>query len=408
MGGAILQLVSYGKQSEYLINNPCVSYFKYVHKKHTNFSIDSISNIFEDNLDFGKKAICKIGRYGDLISKMLLEISLPKLKMINGNGGWTNELGRTIINKVEFLIGGEVIDIIDGDWLDIYSEFFLDKNKKEGYHQMIKKSNIINGYTFNDKMTLYIPLHFWFCQHFGNSLPLISLQYHDVSVAVYLKDFKDCYFIDEPNMKVNQTSIIDGRIYCDYVFLDTKERKQFAEKEHKYLILQHQKNEKNIIRYGNNSKIINLEFNHPTKSIFWTLQNREAQKLNLWGNYGLNPQRMSTKKSIEPLLSAELKINGQERFSERKAEYFRLVQPYNYGLSIPEKYMYTYNFGIHSHEYQPGGTINFSRIDNSTLTLKFNMDSDVDLEDELDIKIMAINYNILKIKNGTGGLLFSD
>ena len=408
MGGAILQLVSYGKQSEYLINNPSVSYFKYIHKKHTNFSIDSISNIFEQNFNFGNKVVCRIGKHGDLISKMLLEISLPKLKMINGNGGWTNELGRSIVNKIEFLIGGEVIDTIDGDWLDIYSEFFLDKNKKKGYDQMIKKSNTINGDTFNEKMTLYIPLHFWFCQHFGNSLPLISLQYHDVSVVVYLKDFDECYFIDDPNIEVTPTSIIDGRIYCDYVFLDTKERKYFAEKEHKYLILQHQKNEKNIIRYGNNSKIINLEFNHPTKSIFWTLQNREAQKLNLWGNYDLNPQRMRTKKSIEPLLSAELKINGQERFSERKAEYFRLVQPYNYGLSIPEKYMYTYNFGIHSHEYQPGGTINFSRIDNSTLTLKFNMDSDVDLEDELDIKIMAINYNILKIKNGTGGLLFSD
>lgn len=408
MGGAILQLVSYGKQNEYLISNPSISYFKFVHKKHTNFSIESISNIFEQTLDFGKKATCKIEKRGDLISKMLLEISLPKIKNKDGSIGWTNEMGRTIIDKIDFLIGGEIIDTLDGDWLDIYSEFFLDKNKKHGYEKMIKKSNVINSYTFNNKMTLYIPLNFWFCRHFGNSLPLVSLQYHDVSVNVYLKKFEDCYFIGDKPTEITKEKILDARIYCDYVFLDTKERKYFAEREHKYLILQHQKNDNNSVKYGDTSKIINLEFNHPTKSIFWIIQNKEAQKLNLWGNYDLNPQKFPSFDPIEPLSSVELKINGQERFPERKAEYFRLVQPYNYGLSIPEKYMYTYNFGINSHEYQPGGTINFSRIDNSTITLKFNMDTDIDKNNDLDIKIMAINYNILQIKNGMGGLLFSD
>ena len=143
MGGAVLQLVSYGKQNEYLISNPSISYFKYVHKRHTNFAIESIGNNFTEQLDFGRKSSCIIGKHGDLISKMMLQVSLPKVENNNPSGeklGWTNELGHSLIKKVEFLIGGVVIDTIDGDWLDIYSNFYLEESKREGYNEMIKYS----------------------------------------------------------------------------------------------------------------------------------------------------------------------------------------------------------------------------------------------------------------------------
>ena len=269
MGGAILQLVTYGKQSDYLIGNPSVSFFKFVHKRHTNFSIDSISNNFTETLDFGRKASCIIGKHGDLINKMFLQLSL-KLES-SEQIGWTNELGHNIIKKVEFLIGGEIIDTFDGDWLDIYSEFHLDESKKEGYKEMIKCSDSFDSYSYNNKMNLFIPLSFWFTQNLGSSLPLVALQYHDIIVNVYLRPLNECHFSENENVIPKNTQIINSKIYCDYIFLDSSERKDFAQREHEYLIIQHQKNDNNLIRYGNSSINIPLEFNHPTKALYWTL-----------------------------------------------------------------------------------------------------------------------------------------
>lgn len=411
MGGALLQLVSYGKQSEYLISNPKISYFKFVHKKHTNFSMESISNNFNEQLDFGNKSSCKISKHGDLINKMLLHITLPSIENINYEQSpisWTNELGHSIIKKVELLIGGEVIDTIDGNWLDIYSEFYLENSKKEGYYEMIKLSNSIDNYRFNDNMNLYIPLPFWFCRNIGNSLPLIALQYHDIVVNVYLRPLNECIYKADINDKPKNVNILNTNLYCNYIFLDTKERKHFAQNTHEFLVTQHQNNSNNNIRYGNNSLKVDLNFNHPVKSIYWTLQNTESQKINLWHEYSLNTEKIRVNSKKEILKSVEMFVNGMERFSERESEHFRLIEPYNFNNVIPNKFIYTYNFCTNPNSYQPSGSINFSRIDNSSMIFKFNMNSNVDKDNIIDIKIFAINYNILRIANGMGGLLFSD
>ena len=407
MGGAILQLVSYGKQSDYLIGNPNISFFKFVHKRHTNFAIDTIPNNFSETLDFGRKSSCIIGKHGDLISKMFLQISLPKIQSTYPIS-WTNELGHSIVKKVEFLIGGIVVDTIDGDWLDIYSEFHMDASKREGYLEMIKFSEAFDNYTFRDKMNLFIPIPFWFTQNLGSSLPLVALQYHDIVVNVYLRPFPECFFSENNTDTASSVEVVNARIYCDYIFLDSKERKDFAQKEHEYLIIQHQKNDNNVIRYGNNTINIPLEFNHPTKALYWTLQNKLAQSYNLWGNYNLNPERIATQNPIEILNSVEMKINGQERFSEKEAEHFRLLEPLKYGSTTPKKFMYNYNFGVHNDKFQPSGTINFSRIDNSNILFKFNMETNVNQDNDIDIKIFATNYNVLKIKNGMGGVMYND
>ena len=103
-----------------------------------------------------------------------------------------------------------------------------------------------------------------------------------------------------------------------------------------------------------------------------------------------------------------MKINGQDRFSERDAEHFRLVEPYNFSNVMPSKFMYTYNFGVNPDSYQPSGTINFSRIDGSSMLFNFNMNSSIPGTNDIDIKIYAINYNILLISNGMGGMKYSD
>tara|TARA_B110000483_G_C18149477_1_gene524813 strand:+ start:167 stop:1402 length:1236 start_codon:yes stop_codon:yes gene_type:complete len=411
MGGALLQLVSYGKQNEYLISNPSISYFKYVHKRHTNFSMESIPNNFNESLNFDRKVTCTIGKHGDLVNKMLLEIKLPAMENADLSGepvGWTVGLGHSIIRKAEILIGGVIVDTIDGEWLDIYTEFNLDASKKKGYYEMIKYSKVADNYSYNDAMNLYIPLQFWFCRNMGSSLPLIALQYHDVTVNIHIRPLSECVFAINSNDKPKQVNILEAKLYCNYIFLDTKERKHFAQSSHEYLITQHQKNINNVINYSNSSLKVDLEFNLPVKTLYWTLQNREAQKMNLWNDFSLNPQRIKRIKRIEPLKSVEMKLNGHDRFSERSAEHFRLIEPYNFSNVIPDKFMYTYNFGINPDSYQPSGAINFSRIDSSSMFFNFNMNSSVSGTNDIDIKIYAINYNILIISNGMGGVKYND
>lgn len=411
MGGGLLQLVSYGKQSEFLIKNPTISFFKYVHKKYTNFAIESIPNNFNEQIDFGRKTTCKIGKFGDLLNKMILMVELPKLE--TPGLSWTNGLGHSIIESIELEIGGTLIDRLTGDMLTIYMEYYLEEAKREGYYEMVKYTSdmYFHEYVYTDSMKLFIPLKFWFCRNLGSSLPLIALQYHDVSLTVEFKKFEECIY-NPSNLSQERLSIKNALLYCDYIYLDSKERKIFAQKPHEFLIDQHQINTNNSIKYVHESINIPLEFNHPTKVLYWTIQNKEAQKLNLWSNFELNPRL--TKNNIIPnipLSTAVLQINGQPRFSEREEEFFRLIEPYNNGVVIPKKNIYSYNFGFNYSRFQPCGTLNFSRIDNSNLILKFNKDYEdrsVLLNDDLDIKIYAINYNILRIINGMGGVVYND
>ena len=83
MGGGLLQLVSSGKQGKYLTSNPQISYFKQVHKKHTNFAIESIPLQFNQTVDFGLKSVCKIGRHGDLLNKCFWKCFDKRSSVIN-------------------------------------------------------------------------------------------------------------------------------------------------------------------------------------------------------------------------------------------------------------------------------------------------------------------------------------
>ena len=148
MGGGLLQLVTAGKQGNHLISNPQISFFKQVYKKHTNFSIETIPLQFNQEVNFGTKSICKINRHGDLLNKCFLEIILPKL---DGGAEWTNGIGNALIKEVQLLIGGEIIDRMDGQLLDIYSEFYLEEGKRNTYHKLIGYHKSYDGVDDNNK-----------------------------------------------------------------------------------------------------------------------------------------------------------------------------------------------------------------------------------------------------------------
>jgi hypothetical protein len=192
MGGGLMELVAHGVSDLYLIGNPQTTFFKIVYRRYTNFSIESIRQTFEGDIDFGKTVVCKIGRNGDLLHRLMIEVDLPQITATNNNTiSWVNSIGHAIIREVEIQIGESTIDKHYGEWLEIWSELSLDSSQKDNYYNMISKYDSFT--TETGPITVFIPLQFWFCRNIGLSLPLVALQYHDVKIIVKFRNFSEMW-----------------------------------------------------------------------------------------------------------------------------------------------------------------------------------------------------------------------
>jgi hypothetical protein len=298
--------------------------------------------------------------------------------------------------------------------------------------------------------TCYIPLQFWFNRNIGLALPLIALQYHEVKIIVEFRPSCELVITSSPQL-TNQ--VLDAAtMYVDYIYLDTDERRRFAQVSHEYLIEQLQFTGEESI--SNQANKIRLNFNHPVKELIWVVQhddligtsavndNEGVLANNQWSNYTdvLGPLTFDHSAPLlsgNPVEMAKLQLNGHDRFSTRLGDYFNLVQPYQHHTNIPiSPGINVYSFAIRPEELQPSGSANFSRIDNATLQLSIRYanclleDCTVDvngvpasvLEDiepflgcsldgsniEAKVRVYAVNYNVLRIMSGMGGLAYSN
>ena len=398
MGGGLMQLVAYGAQDIYLSGNPQITFFKVVYRRHTNFSMESIEQTFNGSAGFGKKVTCTISRNGDLISRIYLQATLPAQETVTHEDTNKSILisdddigyeGHKLIKSVEIEIGGQRIDKHYGDWLHIWNELTQTAGHEKGYESMTSlnhsdTSGDGSGSTF-DETTLYIPLQFWFCRNPGLALPLIALQYHEVKINLEFASIETVY---GATRKLATGADMQASLYVDYIYLDTDERRRFAQVSHEYLIEQLQ-----FTGDESSSSKIKLNFNHPVKELVWVEQlTTQAGKV---GEYSTTYD------------NAKLQLNGHERFSVRKPSYFQLVQPYQHHERVPtdkttgeSKHINVYSFALKPEEHQPSGTCNMSRIDNATLNLSGITSTTV--------KVFAVNYNVLRVMSGMGGLAYSN
>jgi hypothetical protein len=424
MGGGLLQLVAYGAQDVYLTGNPQITFFKVVYRRHTNFSLESIQQTFNGKFDWGSRVTCQISRNGDLVHKMYVEVELEKLEpspgdILNDNvNRYVNYIGHRLLKSVEVEIGGQRIDKQYSHWMYIWNELSLNVGKKDGYGEMIGADSDMTSFEDNK---IFIPLEFWFCRNIGLALPLIALQYHEVKVNIEIETFNNCTYNGTAYKKNGDVSngtvsIKNASLWCDYVFLDTDERKRFAQLSHEYLIEQVQLNENGLTTASEQS--VPLTMNHPVKELIWTL-NDDAKKThqNQWYNYTNTSNFESTGENsitnytttlfgVEPdgdnsILSASLQLNGNDRFAKRTGEYFSLVQPYQHHTNIPANAgINVYSFAVKPEEHQPSGTLNMSRIDTARLLIK--------PKDTGTLRVWGVNYNVLRILSGMGGLAYSN
>jgi hypothetical protein len=418
MGGGLLQLVAYGAQDVYLTGNPQITFFKVVYRRHTNFAMEAIQQTFNGNVGYGNTVTCQISRNGDLINRMYLQVSVPKRVGTTATDSYVNLLGLRLIKSVVIEIGGQQIDKHYSDWLYIWNELSLPIGKRYAYQTMVGADKDILS---TKDTTLYIPLEFWFCRNVGLSLPLIALQYHEVKVKIEFESKTNC--IISGTTAANIANITTASLWVDYIFLDTDERRRFAQLSHEYLIEQLQFTGSETLNKGVNR--IKLNFNHPCKELIWVAKSKGTFKKDRWYDYNFADAAVTEENAISktsnyifqvdpvafknPLKSAILQLNGNDRFAVREGLYFTHVQPYQHHTNVPvNNPINVYSFALKPEEHQPSGTLNMSRIDTATLMIDAEDPGTTANYTYDGINIYAVNYNVLRILSGMGGLAYSN
>ena len=459
-----MQLVAYGAQDVYLTGNPQITFFKLVYRRHTNFAMESIENPFNGNPRFGNQVTCTIQRNGDLIHRIYLQATLPPVALTTSDGSgaqfrWLNWVGHNLIDWVELQIGGQRIDKHYGDWLQIWNELTQEAGKQAGYAKMVgnvpQLTNLVvqggepcynycaGGEPLSSssllscapEYTLYVPLQFWFNRNPGLALPLIALQYHEVRINLEFNDLRNLCWDVTPQITSNYHTIRDrvaaanlqaASLYVDYIYLDTDERRKFAQVSHEYLIETLQFTGGESITSSSNK--LKLNFNHPCKELIWVVQRDsfvscDDNVINPWKgqqpfNYsdwwdrsilesGYSVTRVEGLAGNNPTVYALLQLNGHDRFQVREGRYFNEVQPFQHHTNVPAVGINVYSFALQPEQHQPSGTCNLSRIDNTTILLTVSNNA-VGTATSSTVRVYATNYNVLRIMSGMGGLAYSN
>ena len=436
-----MQLVAYGAQDIYLTANPEHTLFKAVYVRVTNFAAESIEQTFNGNVALGKRVTAEISRNGDLIKDMWLECEFTygeKSLPVYG-------LGNALVKQAEIEIGGQLIDRQYGEWMNIWSELTVPAGKRVGYDEMV--GNFADGEkadldtedktkTNEPKRKLDVPLQFWFNRNPGLALPLIALQYHQVKLNL---DLESAANLDNAAKTEDRLTLNSCKLYVDYIFLDTDERRKFAQVSHEYLIEEVQFTGDETL---SSTKRVDLSFNHPVKALYWVAQTTTQVRGGGDASQPCQFTALSTNEALTDNGTVKLQLNGQDRFSERRHEYFLRQQAFKHHTSGPRanralnlmvkgnanedsnldeledlvvrencaQFIYMYSFALNPERHQPTGTCNFSRIDTATLVLNgvpSGLAGSTSASTPGTLKVFALSYNVLRIMSGMGGKAYA-
>ena len=478
MPGGLMQLVGVGAQNELVNGNPSMTHFRSVYRRHTNFAMEQIRMPFTaTNLEFsatGTRTIsCRVDRYAQLLNDCYLNIILPDiwspLKNLNGVNPptgydartqaigyefqWIPNIGYNLIDHVNLTMNGQVIQSLRGEWLKLYSYMTHDANKRTIVDQMV--GNVPEVYDpahaydregqYPHAITptvlptaspqtktpepsirsrrLTIPLHFWFCEHPGMSLPLVSLQNAEVYIEVTLRQVSDLYTVvdtDSTSLTFGQrvrpvrypmslflspplstgitsnttltTWFPDPYIEGNFIYLTEMEMNQLAVADQSFLV----KTVKYINKegqFGGNTDLEIPMFNLVTRIVFAS-QRSDRMLLNDWDNYtnwsssnrapwsainsDLNTflyssgqQQVSSVYPRDSVIDGLILFDGKERIQTKPLPFFSLLQMYRHttGETTGMPGVYMYSFAIDNASYQPSGAVNGSMFNKIVLRL---------------------------------------
>jgi hypothetical protein len=359
MGGGLLQLVAYGAQDAYITGNPHITFWKVLYKRHTNFAMEAMRVNFTGMPAYGQRSVVVVNRNADLMFRTYLEVTLPDTRAaangsatsVNTPNGrdviWTaggrRRLGYLLIQQVEIEIGGQVMDRHYGEWMFLWESLTSNFDQSARLDQMMGSAVQLAASTpascQGRPVVMYIPLSFWFCRNPGLALPLIALQYHEVRLNFIFRQATDLVSSTYdgtnpwpggiPQAAQFLPKLKDAAVYIDYIYLDTDERRRFAQQSHEYLIDQ--------LQYGLQQSVtsqtvrLDLTLNHPVKELVWVFQDARKLDCSLPATSSGSALSYTQPFSYDDIANrCRIQLNGQDRFDERYGDYFWKVQPYQH------------------------------------------------------------------------------
>lgn len=394
MASGRVQLASVGVQDNFTVNEPSFTYFQKVYKKHTKFALETIDNPMDGAVNFDSILNCVIPRRGDLIHAIHLRVELSNLYSPShptSNLGYTDSIGHAMIDWAELIIGGQIVQKITGEFMELYTDLFVSQSQQPAMKYLVGRTLTVNGLGKAAPSTTYIiPLPFYFHHNDNLNIPLTAINKQTIEVRIQLKPLSSLVVYSDTGLP--GPSDVTGTINklslpVEFVFLSDDEMSYMSSRTLDYMVTQLQQI-KYTIPIGETVSKIPLQFINPVKELFFVIQDTNDDTFNY----------------SDQLVNLELDFNSEMRISPDVANslYLRILQPFSCHTKTPDRIFYIYSFALKPENPDPTGQVNMSRIITKLLTL-----TSVTSLVKREVRIYAINYNVLRVRGGLAGLIFN-
>ena len=411
MASGRVEVAYVGIQDTFLTGDPQFTYFQRVYKQHTKFAIELMDTPIDGNLNFGSQIVCTIPRMGDMIRTMYLRVLVSNVyspvaaSNTSNIIGYTDSFGNALIDHADLVIGGQTVQRINGDYMEMYSDMWISNSQQTAMRALVGKTGDILGLASNtggQPTTMYlIPLPFYFYRDDSMAIPLSALKHQEVQVFIQLRPLSQLVVPQEyaPGGEIGdaQANILQMSLPCEFIFLSSPESNYITSLPLTYAITQLQQN-RQIIPAGETFAQMSLTFINPIRELYIVIQTVTEMNNNNWFNY-----RSTT--GTDMLTNINLEFNGETRIMSDTATalYLRKAQPLAYHTRSPTRFIYSYSFSLFPENGEPSGQTNMSRIQYKLLNVNINPQ-----EDDVEVRVYARSFNIMKVQDGLAGVLFID
>ena len=398
MSSGRVQLSAAGIQDKSLTGSPQVTFFVKNFSRFSKFALEVLEVPFDQPSDFGAFLACTVPRFGQLIRGMYLKLVLPPL--VPDTCGYTDSIGNAVVDHADLLIGGKVIERINGEYMQLYSQTFLGESQQNALTYLVgdtKGSGLGPASVTATKYgpyprTLLVPLPFYFNRSDPLAVPLCALTRQEVEVQLKLRTLDK---LIAGGLSATAATQLQVSLAVEYVFMGDDAVSLFQNSTLDYPITQLQQFS-GVINPGETSTQLRFEFVNPVKELFMVIQDQDADTFDF---------RNASAGNTDQLASLRLEFNGEVILSDVIADevYLSINTFLQCHTRVPEIYAYCYSFAIDPENYLPTGQVNMSRIQNKIgyLTTTPNPKA-------RNVRVYAKSYNVLRVKDGIAGVIFMD
>ena len=411
-----LQLSTVGSQDIFFTENPEYTYFIKNFKKHPNFARFTKEHDVQGEVEFGHTLTCTLpADSGDLLKTVRLHVVL---KGLGTTRGWVESIGHAMIDSVELVAGGTIIQRIPKDWLQIYSEHYVTQTKQTNLSKLIGKppyefsgtpvqSSILTYLPAETKdRTLIIDVPFYFHNNPELAIPICAITQEEVEINVKLASLDKCTYDVSTGFvsPYSQTELIKSfRVQTEFVMLDNIEKVKIQETPTDFIITQIQM-ETSQIPANTVEHSHKLEFVNPVKELYFIIQ-RKGVNVSHFDYDDTNRTDGNIYNNYEHLKNLRLRLDSDDILDELtgNAIHMRAVQSgIHHSRTQLFRRFYSYSFALEPERWFPTGQRNFSLVKEQHVNMSLNNQ----LSGERELKVLALSYNILRIENGATRLLF--